>query len=136
MDRYEVGRLGEESACTYLRNNGYEIVGRNVRVGNSEFDIICNEGRSLVFVEVKTRVQAPGQSGGYGRPIRAVDRRKSEMLVRGMLDYIHENQIRYRPVRIDVIEVYADVSRGIFGVRKINHVRSAVRQSDLKKKKY
>ena len=51
----EIGRLGEDAACEYLRKRGYKIVERNWRLGNIEIDIIAEDKNFVVFVEVKTR---------------------------------------------------------------------------------
>lgn len=54
-----VGALGEEVAETFLRKNGFLILGRNYRnrrgVQLGELDIIAEENGTVVFVEVKSR---------------------------------------------------------------------------------
>jgi putative endonuclease len=51
-----VGAWGEGVAAVFLEQNGYRIIGRNVRPDRrDEIDIIARIGASLVFVEVKTR---------------------------------------------------------------------------------
>ena len=49
------GQRGENVAARYLRNLGYKIIIRNFRCPLGEIDIIAKDGRTLVFVEVKTR---------------------------------------------------------------------------------
>ena len=128
MDKYEFGRLGEEAAAAYMENLGYEIVGRNVRVGHSEIDIICKSGKYLVFVEVKTRNMFPGQKSRYGSPKLAVNREKQDYLMRGALQYIRENDLKHKvSARIDVIEVFASASP-MFTVRDIKYHRNAVKR--------
>ena len=127
MDKYEFGRMGEEAAAAYMENLGYEVVGRNVRVGHSEFDIICKSGKYLVFVEVKTRAMTPASKSIYGPPRRAVNHDKREFLLRGMMQYLRENGLRHKvSARIDVIEVYASASP-MFVVHDIKYFRNAVR---------
>lgn len=50
-----MGRLGEDMACKMLQDRGLKILDRNLRKGHKEIDIVCLEGTSLRFVEVKTR---------------------------------------------------------------------------------
>ena len=50
-----LGQRGENLAARHLRNQGYKILIRNFRCDVGEVDIIVRDGRSLVFVEVKTR---------------------------------------------------------------------------------
>ena len=50
-----VGQQAEDAAAKYLRRKGYRIVARNVRAGRNEIDIIARDGKTLVFVEVRSR---------------------------------------------------------------------------------
>ena len=56
MNRYELGRRGEDFACGYLEEHGFTVIGRNVHAGHSEFDIICTDGKYIVFAEIKTKL--------------------------------------------------------------------------------
>ncbi len=53
----KLGDRGENRAARYLRERGYKILIRNFRCPLGEIDIIARDGRTLVFVEVKTRAQ-------------------------------------------------------------------------------
>src|SRR5437016_4344086 len=53
--RDTLGDRGENLAAKYLRNNGFKIIARNFRCVMGEIDIVAREGKTLVFVEVKTR---------------------------------------------------------------------------------
>ena len=129
MDKYEFGRMGEEAAAAYMENLGYEVIGRNVRVGHSEFDIICTDGEYIVFVEVKTRDMIPNQKSRYGQPKSAVDSHKKEYLLRGMMQYLRENDLRGKlHARIDVVEVFA-TANPMFTVRDVKYHRNAVVKS-------
>jgi len=50
-----LGERGENAAAKFLRNNGYKIIARNYKCGVGEIDIVARDGKTLVFVEVKTR---------------------------------------------------------------------------------
>jgi putative endonuclease len=63
----------------HYRLRGYRILGRNVRAGGVEIDLIVRRGRRLVFCEVKLK-----QGPGFGDPLEAVDERKRERLRRGV----------------------------------------------------
>jgi len=76
------GREGERRAEAYLRALGYHVVGRNVRLPNGELDLVCLDGATLVFVEVKARSAAD-----FGRALGAVDARKRTTLRRLAADY-------------------------------------------------
>ena len=52
-----LGMRGENLAARFLRNLGYKIIQRNFRCDVGEVDIVAKDGGTLVFVEVKTRVE-------------------------------------------------------------------------------
>lgn len=54
----ELGRRGEDLACAYLQERGYEVVARNWRYDHAEIDLVALEGEILHIVEVKTRARA------------------------------------------------------------------------------
>ena len=94
----DLGAEGEARAAAHLRRRGYRIVARNVRAGGVEIDLIARRGRTVVFVEVKTR-----RSQRAGRPEEAVDARKRERLVRGAASWLRAHPARTRTARFDVI---------------------------------
>lgn len=52
--RKQVGKLGEDIACEYLRRHGFTICDRNYAKKTGELDIIAKQEDTLHFVEVKT----------------------------------------------------------------------------------
>jgi putative endonuclease len=52
-----LGQRGEELASKYLRSKGFKILQRNFVTPLGEIDIVARDGNTLVFVEVKTRMQ-------------------------------------------------------------------------------
>ena len=49
------GRRGEHIAAWWLRLQGWRIVGERVRTARGEVDLIARRGKTLAFIEVKTR---------------------------------------------------------------------------------
>ena len=105
--RRALGIEGEARAARYLATQGYRIVGRNVRVGRVELDLVATRGRLVVIVEVKTR-----RSRAAGLPEEAVDFRKRERLVRGAAAWLAEHPGRVSRVRFDVVACEWDAARG------------------------
>ena len=97
-----VGAWGEKQAVAFLKKNGFQIIGQNVRPGRrlDEIDIIGKTGETLVFVEVKTRHQED-----FGRPARAVDKEKRRALNRAAAGYLRKAKYPDLFYRFDVIEV-------------------------------
>jgi len=55
MNKSSLGKIGEDIACGYLVNKGYQIIQRNYREKIGEIDIIAKSpDKILVFLEVKT----------------------------------------------------------------------------------
>ena len=80
------GRRAERRVAWHYRLRGYRILGRNVRAGGVEIDLIVRRGRRLVFCEVKLK-----QGRGFGDPLEAVDDRKRERLRRGVEAWLVAN---------------------------------------------
>ena len=125
----EFGKLGEESATSFLCGKGFTIIGRNVRLDHKETDIIAKNDKYIVFVEVKTRRAYPSIMSTRPRPAAAVDYKKRKNLTEGAKKYLK----KYKDVceglqpRIDVIEVYASPDGDKYKVLKIIHMENAVR---------
>ena len=98
------GRRGEKLAARFLRARGYKILYRNFR-GNSggEIDLVCRDGDTLVFVEVKTRTRQD-----FGRPFDAVNRDKQRRISRGGLAWLRLLDNPEILFRFDVLEVIID----------------------------
>jgi len=79
-----IGRRGENAACSYLRGMGHRILERNWRSAHLEIDVISLSSDGLHVVEVKTRV-APAMA----MPEENVGRVKQERLVRAANAYLH-----------------------------------------------
>jgi putative endonuclease len=50
-----LGDTGERLAEQALVRHGWRVIERNARTRYGEIDLVCHDGRSFVFVEVKTR---------------------------------------------------------------------------------
>ena len=72
-----LGQRGERAAEKHLKQLGYRIVRRGQRSSAGEIDLVAVDGRTVVFVEVKTRT-----SHDAGHPAEAVDDRKQQRLSR------------------------------------------------------
>ncbi len=100
-EHLRLGARGEKLACTFLRRQGYRILYRNFRARRGgEVDIVCRDGDTLAFVEVKTRTRED-----FGRPVEAVNAAKRKLISRGALAWL---QLLDNPdilVRFDVVEI-------------------------------
>lgn len=99
-DRQDLGQLGEELACVFLKKQGYKILGQNFRTRGGEIDVIAKEGEMVVFVEVKTRISA-----AFGYPEEAIDERKQHKLAMTAEAYLAVHRLYEADYRIDAIGI-------------------------------
>ena len=98
--RLPLGRRGENAAARYLASLGYVIVARGHRDHIGEIDLVAVDGRTVVFIEVKTRT-----SQDAGHPADAVDGAKQQRLTRLALSYMKRHDLLECSTRFDVVAV-------------------------------
>jgi putative endonuclease len=54
-DRRLLGARAEAAAARALEARGYRAIGRNVRSRDGELDLVCLDGGTFVFCEIKAR---------------------------------------------------------------------------------
>lgn len=80
--RQRRGSAGEQAAAGYLLEQGWDVVGRNLKVGRDEIDILAIDPGppvELVCVEVRS-----ASTAAFGAPEERVDRDKVGHLYRAM----------------------------------------------------
>lgn len=108
------GDEGEQAACDYLVELGYKIIDRNLKLICGEIDILAEDKKVLVIVEVKTV-----SGGGFGLAQDLVRFRKQKKL--RQLGRALEQKYPNRRLRIDVIGVSLN-----YHPPKIEHIINAV----------
>ena len=107
-----IGKWGEDIAACFLRNHGWDIVGRRVRPckrdQRCEIDVIARKGDTVAFVEVKRR-----GSNRFGRPAEAVTPQKRQRIVRTAQLYLQEKRLQDVKARFDIIEILPGETRHI-----------------------
>ena len=95
--------LGEALAKEFLLKNGYTILALNYKTKLGEIDIIAEQGRVVVFVEVKAR-----SSVRFGLPREAVTAQKQNKIQQIALQFLRTKRMLNVPMRFDVIELLGD----------------------------
>ena len=95
------GAWGESLAAQYLQKKRYKVVATNYRSRFGEIDLIVENRKYLVFVEVKLR-----KSDRFASAMEYVDRHKQERLRTTASVYLSQFPTELQP-RFDVIEIYA-----------------------------
>ncbi len=96
----KLGKAGEILASRYLKKNRFTILARNYSTPIGEIDIIAEDGKVLVFVEVKTR-----RSDAYGLPEEAINSKKIRKLTRLAQLYIKNKGLYDKEARFDVVSI-------------------------------
>ena len=100
-DRQRTGQDAEREAEQFLCRQGLQPMGRNVRAGRGEIDLLMQAGNTLVFVEVRARAA--------GAPVSAcetITARKQHILLRTATQLLQQHpEWQHRPCRFDVVAI-------------------------------
>jgi putative endonuclease len=98
--RVTLGEIGENLACAELERRGYAILARRYRSRRGEIDIVACEGRTVVFVEVKTR-----NGSEFGNGADAVTWSKRRRIAAIAAEFLARHRLLDRPCRFDVVSI-------------------------------
>lgn len=110
-----LGARGESAAALFLRRAGYRILERNFRCEVGEIDIIARHGRTLVFVEVKTR------ESDDVLPEQQVNNAKQHHLTKAAKIYLTRFGTPQPPARFDIVAILWPPGRQ----PQIDHIENA-----------
>jgi putative endonuclease len=94
------GNRSERAAGRFLRRLGYRILARNVILPVGELDLVALDGRTLIFVEVRST-----EGGSVERPTLSVDAAKQRKLTDVALAFLQKHRLLDHPARFDVVAV-------------------------------
>jgi putative endonuclease len=114
--RIEIGKIGEALAIEHLKQQGYEIREQNYRSRFGEIDLIAQQGKRIVFIEVKTR-----RSLKFGPPQAAVTPTKQKQLSKMALSYLQAHDLLDAPCRFDVIAILLSSKSELIELRQIEN---------------
>ena len=121
-DRRDKGARAEDAVVDFLTSRGFEILGRNVRLGALELDIVARSGALAAIVEVRTR-----GAGAYVGALASVDATKRARLLRAA-DRLWRQRLSkvkgIERVRIDVAAVTFDA--GETGETRVEYIEGAL----------
>jgi len=104
LESRHTGIRGETYAYWYLRRHGYVFVARNFtpRTSKGEIDMVGYDGKTLAFVEVRTRTVREEMSA---LPELSVTPGKQHVLARTAQHFLAERRIKECPCRFDVVAI-------------------------------
>ncbi len=95
----EIGQSGESLASTHLISHGFKILETNWRHGHDEVDLIAENEKFIIFVEVKTR-----KNNHFGSPETFVTKQKQKFMIRAANVYM-TRQNSNKEARFDIVAV-------------------------------
>ena len=106
----------------HLEAEGYEIIATNFRCRAGEIDIVAQQGKEFVFVEVKTR-----RGEKYGRAVESISPVRAERLATVAEEFLQSHYAdgygSGTEWRIDLVCI--NLNRG-GSLESINHIPNAV----------
>jgi len=117
--RARLGRAGELAALLWLLAKGYRFRHRRWATRGGELDLVMERGRTIVFVEVRTR-----SSRAFGGAAASVDAEKRRRIVWTAEAYLSRHGLWERPCRFDVVAIER---RGGVVPWRLRHYRDAFR---------
>jgi putative endonuclease len=98
--RTPLGDQGENIAARYVRSTlGYKILTRNYKNESGEIDIIARDGKTLVFIEVKTRAYDDPT------PEEQVNQFKMHQITKAAKTFLARYGFPQPPARFDIIAI-------------------------------
>ena len=100
--RQAKGAAAERLAADYLIRQGLSVVEHNFRVRGGEIDLVCRDGKTTVFVEVRLRSRS--DFGGAAASITATKQARLILAARHWLVRHGETPCRFDCVLLDGLE--------------------------------
>lgn len=104
LEARSTGVRGETYAYWYLRRQGYVFVAKNYtpRGIKGELDLVGYDGKTLAFVEVRTRTV---REDAAALPELSVTGEKQRVVVRTAQRFLAERHVEECPLRFDVVAI-------------------------------
>lgn len=117
--RQETGDRGEGIALRHLEAAGLKLLQRNYRCAGGEIDLVMNDGRTLVLVEVRWR-----RARSFGGAAASVDARKQQRLIHAAQHLLQTHPAyRQQRARFDLVAIDGNET-----ALAINWIKDAFRQ--------
>ena len=91
MNRYKIGRNGEDIANNYLLEKGFKIIQSNFHTPYGEIDIICEKNSCIYFYEVKYR-----RSNKFGNAEESISQSKVNKLKKSIEVWLQQEEKNFQ----------------------------------------
>ena len=93
-----IGRRAEQAAAEFLEKRGLRVIARNYRCRGGEIDLVCRDGATLVFVEVRLR-----SDPRFGGAAASVTVAKQGRIALAAQHYLAAYRLHDAPCRFDCV---------------------------------
>ena len=97
----------ETLAGKHLKRQGLDIIERNFHSRRGEIDLICRDGQTLIFIEVRYRGQ-----GSLATAAESISPGKQRRIAHAARYYLQKKALWHLPCRFDALLVEGDENRG------------------------
>ena len=115
LSHTEIGELGEDLACDFLRSKGYRILNRNIKIHRNEIDIVATDNKIAIFIEVKSSTSLDYNAGFK------VNYEKEERIRRASEIFLQRRDVEELERRYDIVEVYLTPKGKLISIKHIEN---------------
>lgn len=118
----KVGANGEKAAKRLFLNMGCTFLVQDIRMPGGEIDLVFRDGKTLVFIEVKSRRIKKKEDIFWVHPADALLPKQKRRIYRAANQYLREIGYPPLPYRFDLVEVIFLAGKGLYMMK---HHKSA-----------
>jgi putative endonuclease len=107
-----IGNLAEDLAARFLQQNGLKILIRNFLCRGGEIDLICQDGKTLVFTEVRLR-----RNTAFGGAAASITLAKQRRIILAAQHYLTANAKNDADCRFDCLLLDGNAEQHIEWIR-------------------
>ena len=93
-----IGDRAEDQSARFLERHGLKVLVRNFRCRGGEIDLICRDGKALVFVEVRLR-----RNACFGGAAASISQGKQRRIILAARHYLAANAKNDADCRFDCL---------------------------------
>lgn len=119
MNENNAGLAAEKLAATFLTNHGLKLLTQNYHCRFGEIDLIMQDAKTLVFIEVKLR-----SSSHFGGASASITPQKQQKLILAAQHYLQTQKIGDVSCRFDAILMHSKILKNT-DLQQIEWIRNA-----------
>lgn len=100
--RHQLGQTAEQIASVYLQDKGFILIEKNYHCRQGEIDLIMQDKKQIVFVEVRCR-----KGSAYGNALESITPFKTKKIIRAATHFLQVKKWLYKvSSRFDIIVIH------------------------------